>query len=90
MYEPYEQDELTLEFRRERSVRRAAAILEGKRRRIRADLKQLLAHISLLIPAAELQGDRDTAKLTLLEDAAERLRDENFSQLLLEILRERK
>ena len=89
MYEPSERDDLALEFRRERSVRRAAAILEGKRRRIRADLKQLLTHIALLIPASEFKGDRE-AKLTLLEDAADRLRDENFSQLLLEILRERK
>ncbi|MEA5468555.1 MULTISPECIES: hypothetical protein [unclassified Spirulina] len=87
MYEYSEQDELTLEFRRERSVRRAAAILEAKQRRIRADLKQLLAHISLLIPASALQGDRGS-KLMLLEDAAERLRDENFSQLILDILRE--
>ncbi|MGK7926883.1 MAG: hypothetical protein AB4290_16850 [Spirulina sp.] len=89
MYEPSERDELALEFRRERSVRRVAAILEGKRRRIRADLKQLLAHIFLLIPTSELTGDRNS-KLILLEDAAERLRDETFSQLLLELLRERK
>ncbi|MGB0564383.1 MAG: hypothetical protein ACPGVO_21675 [Spirulinaceae cyanobacterium] len=81
------QDPLAREFRQERAVRRATLMLEAKRRRIRADLQQLVGHLSLLMPprqAPHALGDQQE----ILESALGRLDDDAFSQLLQQILAE--
>lgn len=76
--------QLADEFRRERSIRRAVTVLEMKRRRIRDDIEQLISQISLLMPPSS--SDREAS--ALLEDAAGRLGDEVFVQLLLQVWEE--
>jgi len=81
------QDALAREFRQERAVRRAAFMLEAKRRRIRADLQQLISHLNLLMPA---QGQRSNQEQqAMLKSAVERLDDEAFAALLQQVLAER-
>ncbi|MDY6782666.1 MAG: hypothetical protein SW833_09000 [Cyanobacteriota bacterium] len=84
MYDRPRNYQLADDFRRERSVRRAVTVLETKRRRIRDDIEQLISQISLLMPPSS--GDRETS--ALLEDAAERLGDEAFVQLLRQVWQE--
>lgn len=81
-----EPDALLTEFRRERSVRRTVTVLEAKRKRIRQELRQLIQHLALLIPAEPLVADRPQSDL--LQEAAKRLGDEAFAELLLQILQE--
>jgi hypothetical protein len=76
--------ELADEFRRERSIRRAVAVLEAKRQRIRDDIEQLISHITLLVPPSSSARDA----YNMLEDAAGRLGDDAFAQLLLHVLQE--
>lgn len=84
MYDRPQDSQLADEFRRERSIRRAVTVLETKRRRIRDDIEQLISQISLLMPPSS--SDRETC--AVLEDAAGRLGDEAFVQLLLQVLQE--
>ncbi len=75
---------LTKAFRQERSVRRTMSLLETKRQRMRDDLRQMLLHMSLLIPSATA-GEIDWE---VLQEALGRLGDEPFAQLALQILQE--
>ncbi|MEM8641911.1 MAG: hypothetical protein AAGG51_24305 [Cyanobacteria bacterium P01_G01_bin.54] len=81
------QDPLAREFRQERAVRRATFLLEAKRRRIRADLQQLVGHLSLLMPPRRADQTLDEQQ-DILESALGRLNDDAFSQLLQQILAE--
>ncbi|NJL02313.1 MAG: hypothetical protein HC838_15005 [Spirulinaceae cyanobacterium RM2_2_10] len=74
------------EFRHERSVRRATLVLDAKRRSIRADLKQMIRHLGLLIPDTNA-GSFDEQP-SILNDAAERLGDETFTALLRQLMEE--
>lgn len=85
MYDRPEQNALSTEFNRERSVRRTATVLEAKRVRIRDELQQLVRHMALLVPAGTQTAESYAA---LLQDAAERIGDDAFTQLLLQVLQE--
>ena len=76
---------LSSEFRRERSVRRTATLLEAKRLRIHDELQHLVRHLALLVPAGTQTSESYAA---LLQDAAERIGDDAFTQLLLQVLQE--
>lgn len=82
-----EESTLSLEFRRERAVRRTMTVLETKRKRMRDDLDQLIAHLAMLVPA-ELISSADASQAAILEDAAFRLGDDAFAQLILQLLQE--
>ncbi|MGF1479564.1 MAG: hypothetical protein ACFB4I_08740 [Cyanophyceae cyanobacterium] len=82
-----EPNTLLTEFHRERSIRRTAMMLETKRLRIRDELEQLIAHVPLLVPTATQATDAYSAS-DLLKDAAARIGDDAFAQLLLAILQE--
>ena len=86
MAEPLEPDALLQEFRRERSVRRTVNILEAKRLEIRRDLQRLITHIALLLPASAQDKINNDLPTDLLEEAAKRLGDEAFTDLLLQLL----
>lgn len=83
------QDEhgLSQEFRQERSIRRVVDVIETKRRRVRDDLEQLISHIALLVPCT---GANCFSEQTYgaIEDAVQRLGDDAFAQLLLQVLQE--
>ncbi|NEO85987.1 MAG: hypothetical protein F6J87_17285 [Spirulina sp. SIO3F2] len=82
------QDVLAREFRQERAVRRAAFMLEAKRRRIREDLQQLITHLNLLMPAHEARRSSEEQQ-AVLQSAVRRLDDEAFAALLQQVLAER-
>lgn len=87
MSESPDQDILSTEFCRERSVRRTATVLEAKRQRIRDEIQQLISHVALLVPAGTKMND-SYSYADLLQDAAKRLGDDAFAQLLVQILQE--
>ncbi|MDJ0718970.1 MAG: hypothetical protein QNJ54_32885 [Prochloraceae cyanobacterium] len=81
-------DPLLTEFRRERSIRRTVKVLEAKRKRIRDELEQLIAHAAMLIPLEKSSISANQTNSDLLQEAVERMGDDAFAQLLLQILRE--
>jgi hypothetical protein len=88
MSEPTEKDGLASEFYRERYIRRTLAVLEAKRKRIRDELQQLVNHLNLLVPVAKNITSDERADL--LEEAAKRLDDEAFTQLIVQAIDEMK
>jgi hypothetical protein len=82
-----ESDSLMTEFSRERSIRRTVKVLEFKRKRIHEELEQLILHLALLIPSGA-SATSNTVSSELLEEAVNRIGDEAFGQLLLQILQE--
>ncbi len=76
---------LSTEFRHESSVRRATIMLDAKRQRLRADLKQFIHHLDLLVPTANGGPEEQPSILT---DAADRLGDEAFAALVRQLLAE--
>ncbi|MGL5875979.1 MAG: hypothetical protein ACRC2R_27080 [Xenococcaceae cyanobacterium] len=89
MSEPTEKDGLASEFYRERYIRRTLAVLQAKRKRIRDELQQLVNHLNLLVPVAKnITSESDRAEL--LEEAAKRLDDEAFTQLIVQAIEEMK
>ena len=81
-----EQDVLLAEFRRERSIRRTVKVLESKRKHIREELQQLIMHIALLVPMTGVSQTPTDFHLDLLKEAVERLGDDAFTQLLMQLL----
>ncbi|WP_036478166.1 hypothetical protein [Myxosarcina sp. GI1] len=87
MNQPPKRDVLCSELDRERSIRRAAKLLQAKRARIRDDLDCLVSHLALLMPQTATAGD---ANSELLLEAARRLNDDIFKELLTQVIEERK
>ena len=87
MDDPSNRDKLLVEFEAERSIRRTARLLREKRSRIREDLKQLVSHLALLLPLPPV-ADNNPDNAEILIEAANRLNDEVFTELLVEIIRE--
>jgi predicted oxidoreductase (fatty acid repression mutant protein) len=87
MSEPSEKDGLASEFYRERYIRRTLAVLQAKRKRMRDEIQQLVNHLNLLVPVAKnMTSQSDRADL--LEEAAKRLGDEAFAQLIIQAIDE--
>lgn len=83
-----ERDLLTKQFERERSIRRTTQVLKVKREAIRKDIQQLISHLTLLLPSAHFtRGDNDS-NLDLLQSALDRLGDDAFAQLIMQVLQE--
>lgn len=81
-------DEVMTEFRQECSIRRTARVLEGKRDRIRDDIRQLILHMSLLVPPVGGVARGTDPPTEVLTEALMRLGDDTFAQLVLQILQE--
>ena len=90
MNEPPKRDALLVELDRERSIRRTVKLLRAKRSRIREDLHQLVNHLSLLIPVPKSKSDRNLTSAEMLIEAVQRLDDEIFTDLLIQIIQEKK
>jgi hypothetical protein len=88
MPERPEPDLLAKEFQRERSIRRTAQVLSAKRESIHKDLHQLIAHLTLLLPSAQLSQKGNDSNYDLLQAALDRLGDDAFAQLILQVLQE--
>lgn len=89
MNEPPKKDALWSELETERSIRRAASLLQAKRARIRDDLDCSIAHLALLLPQSPRTAT-EGASSDLLIEAARRLDDDIFTELLMQIIEERK
>ncbi len=83
-----EPDLLSKEFKRERFIRRTAQVLAVKRESIHKDLKQLIAHLTLLLPSAQIAQEGSDSNYDLLQSALDRLGDDTFAQLILQLLQE--
>ncbi|MBO9998822.1 MAG: hypothetical protein J7641_07395 [Cyanobacteria bacterium SID2] len=73
---------LATAFRRECSTRRTLNVLEIKRQRIRDDLRQMLRHMSLVVPSI---GNGDTPS-DVLDEALARLGDPTFAEFLRHLI----
>ena len=81
MEDPSRGSNLIREFARERSIRRVLRVLKAKRTRVDEDLNQLVAHLGLLVPLSQKQGDK-----SILLEALGRLENDAFTQLLMEVI----
>ena len=84
----HEPDLVTKEFTRERHIRRTARVLATKRDSIHKDIQQLIAHLTLLLPSSKLTHNGDESHGDLLQSALDRIGDDTFTQLILQILQE--
>ncbi|NER32521.1 MAG: hypothetical protein F6J93_00310 [Oscillatoria sp. SIO1A7] len=83
-----EKDRVMTAFRQECSIRRTARLLQGKRDRIREDLRQLISHMALLVPPVPGATRGTDPPTEVLTEALNRLGDDAFAQLVLQILQE--
>ncbi len=90
MNEPSKRDILLLELERERSIRRTARLLYAKRSRIRDELDRLISHLSLLVNVPQKTAEDPQPESDILIEAAKRINDPIFTDLVIQIIQERK
>ncbi|MGK7932877.1 MAG: hypothetical protein AB4041_15815 [Microcystaceae cyanobacterium] len=73
---------------KERSVSRTVEVLEAKRASFRREIQQLVRHLGLLIPITGNLSSHDVSQEMLLQEAAQRIGDDAFTQFLLQIMNE--
>ncbi|MEC4893098.1 MAG: hypothetical protein SAL07_07375 [Oscillatoria sp. PMC 1051.18] len=84
------EQQLSHEFRQERTIRRTAVLLDRKRKRIREDIQQLIAHMAFLVPTIEISQPGSETQADLLQEALLRLGDDAFAQMVVQIMQELK
>lgn len=89
MNEPSKRDILLLELERERSIRRTAKLLYDKRSRIKDELDRLVSHLSLLVAIPRKTLEDPQPESAILIEAAKRIDDPVFTDLLIQIIQER-
>ena len=89
MNEPSKRDILLLELERERSIRRTAKLLDDKRSRIKDELDRLVSHLSLLVAIPRKTLEDPQPESAILIEAAKRIDDPVFTDLLIQIIQER-
>ena len=90
MNEPSKRDILLLELERERSIRRTAKLLDDKRSRIKDELDRLVSHLSLLVVIPRKTSEDPQPESEILIEAAKRIDDPVFTNLLMQIIQERR
>ena len=90
MNEPSKRDILLLELERERSIRRTARLLHDKRSRIKDELDRLVSHLSLLVAIPRKTSEDPQPESAILIEAAKRIDDPVFTDLLIQIIQERR
>ena len=83
-----EQETLVAQFHQEIPIRRVMSLLAGKRRRMRDDILQLIQHVGFLVPPRTGASGPGQFDPVVMEKALQRLGDDAFAQLVLEIVRE--
>ena len=89
MNEPSKRDILLLELERERSIRRTVRLLYAKRLRMRDELDRLISHLSLLVALPRRTATDPQPESDILIEAAKRIDDPIFTDLLIQIIQER-
>ena len=82
-------DILLAELERERSIRRTASLLYAKRSRIIDELDRLISHLSLLVAVPRKTTEDPQPESKILIEAAKRIDDPVFTDLLIQIIQER-
>ncbi|MCC0177829.1 hypothetical protein I4641_12665 [Waterburya agarophytonicola K14] len=90
MDEAPKKDILLAELERERSIRRTARLLSAKRSRMIDELDRLISHLSLLVAVPSKTSEGSQTETDLLIEAAKRIDDPVFTDLLIQIIQERK
>lgn len=90
MNQPPKKDILVAELERERSIRRTASLLYSKRSRIFDELDCLISHLSLLVIVPRKTAEDPQPESDILIEAAKRINDPVFTDLLIQIIQERK
>ena len=89
MNEP-KRDILVEELERERSIRCTARLLYAKRSRIKDELDRLISHLSLLVAVPHRTAENPQPESQILIEAAKRIDDPIFTDLLIQIIQERR
>ena len=89
MNEPSKRDTLLVELERERSVRRTASLLYAKRSHIRDELDRLISHLSLLVAVPRKTAEDPQPGSDILIEAAKRIDDPVFTNLVIQLIQER-
>lgn len=89
MDESPKRDILLAQLERERSIRRTAKLLYAKRSRIIDELDRLISHLSLLVAVPRKTLDDPQPESDLLIEAAKRINDPIFSDLIVQVIQDR-
>ncbi len=90
MDEAPNRDILLAELERERSIRRTVRLLYAKRSRVIDELDRLISHLSLLVAVPRKTTEDSNPESDILIEAAKRIDDPIFTDLLIQIIQERK
>ena len=90
MDESPNRDVLLVELERERSIRRTAKLLYAKRSRVIDELERLISHLSLLVAVPRRTSEDPNPESDLLIEAAKRIDDPVFADLVIQIIEQRK
>ena len=90
MDEAPNRDILLAELERERSIRRTARLLYAKRSRVIDELDRLISHLSLLVSVPKRTVEDPNPESDLLIEAAKRIDDPIFTNLVIQIIEQRK
>ena len=90
MNEPSKRDILLLELERERSIRRTASLLSARRSRMRDELDRLISHLSLLVAVPRKTVEDPQPESAILIEAAKRIDDPIFTDMVVQLVKERK
>lgn len=89
MDEPPKKDILLAELERERSIRRTVRLLYAKRSRVIDELDRLISHLSLLVAVPRQTLEDPHPESDILIEAAKRINDPVFTDLLIQIIKQR-
>jgi len=89
MDERQEKDVLLSELEREHSIRRTVKLLHAKRSSVVDELDLLIDHLSLLVAVPHQTSENPHFESDLLIEAAKRIDDPLFTELLIQIIQRR-
>ena len=90
MNEPSKRDVLSAELEKERSIRLTVRLLQAKRSRVREELERLITHLALLVALPQNTANDYESKSDILLEAASRIDDDVFTELLVQIIENQK
>jgi hypothetical protein len=90
MNEPPKRDVLSAELEKERSIRRTLKLLQAKRYRVIEELERLITHLSVLVTLPQNMANDYPSKSDILLEAASRIDDDVFTELLVQIIENKK
>ena len=90
MNEPSKKDELSAALEQERGIRRASQLLASQQTHIYEELDRLVSYLKLLLPQSHSMVGQAKTTNDLIIEAARRLEDPLFVELITQIIKNRK